>query len=195
MLKTLILCGGKSTRMGQDKGSMQIQGRLWVQQAVRAAQIAKSEVYLSVNSEQIELYKKEIPDANFILDEFKYIEGPLKGIFTAHNKFPQSDWLVLACDMPKLTSRTILALLKAYNGDKTFDFYVFKDSQIQPFPGIFTATALKNVSKALSVEKPESNSVKGLLDKGNVYIVSIPEGKSIEMVNVNEPDDLKRIGL
>lgn len=195
MLKTLILCGGKSTRMGQDKGSMQIQGRTWVQQAIRAAQIAKSEVYLSVNSDQLALYKKEIPDANFILDEYKYIEGPLKGIFSAHSKYPQSDWLVLACDMPKLTSRTILALLKAYNGDKSFDFYVFKDAQIQPFPGIFAASALKSVSEALKIEKPETNSVKGLLDKGNVQIVSVPDGKSTEMVNVNDPEDLKRVGL
>lgn len=195
MLKALILCGGKSTRMGKDKGSLVHNGKTWVQHAMRSAALSKTEVYLSVNHEQLEVYSRLFPTENFILDNFDSIQGPLKGIMSAHKQYPQADWLVLACDMPMISYRTIAALLKNYYSDSQSDFYIYKDKDgfHQPFPGIYSGQALKWVYNFDLIGKLNSHSIKNILEMGTVNYLEVPEGRKDELINFNKEEDLQKL--
>ncbi len=52
----VILCGGKSTRMGSDKGLMQYQSITWAELAINKLAELNVPVVLSVNEQQYQLY-------------------------------------------------------------------------------------------------------------------------------------------
>ncbi len=194
MINILILCGGLSTRMGTDKGTLMAQGKTWVQHAIHSAQIAKSPVFLSVNAAQAEKYSGLFPNNPLIIDDFAFAEGPLKGIMTAHKYYPDTDWLVMACDMPGVSSRTVLSILKAYHTDKRADFYLFETGDgLQPFPGIYTAGILKWIYNYSLIGKLQNNSLKGITEFGKVYRQSLIPGRESDLYNYNRVEDLKKL--
>ena len=108
----LVLAGGKSQRMRQDKGLIDYHGQ--PQRVHIAKQLSKfcSEVYISGRSDQ------EI-DANFpFLPDIKPILGPLGGILSAFHEHSDAAWLVVACDLPLLDKATLQQLLEARNPAK-----------------------------------------------------------------------------
>jgi molybdenum cofactor guanylyltransferase len=110
----LVLTGGKSTRMGIDKGSLRYHtGESQNEFAVNLlkAQLGEN-VFLSLNSNQFPDYSEP-----HIRDKFLGI-GPLGGILSAFQQFPDVAWLVVACDMPFLTENSINQLIGGRNPSK-----------------------------------------------------------------------------
>jgi molybdopterin-guanine dinucleotide biosynthesis protein A len=52
----VVLCGGKSSRMGNDKGLMITQETYWAKEAAVKLKILHSDIYFSVTSIQVEKY-------------------------------------------------------------------------------------------------------------------------------------------
>lgn len=110
----LVLTGGKSTRMGMDKGSLRYHtGENQNEFAVNLLKNQLGEnVFLSLNSSQFPEYS-----APHIRDKFLGI-GPLGGILSAFQQFPDVAWLVVACDMPFLSDVSISQLIDGRNPSK-----------------------------------------------------------------------------
>jgi len=106
----LVLAGGKSTRMGQDKAAMEWQGQRWLDRAVAAIAGAVPEVFVSLRDHS----PVEAGDNLVIRDQFSNL-GPAAGILSAHVQFPDNAWLVVACDMPLLSALIIRQLVAARN--------------------------------------------------------------------------------
>jgi len=51
-----VLCGGKSSRMGSDKGLMITQETYWAKEAAAKLKFLHTEIYFSVTSIQVEKY-------------------------------------------------------------------------------------------------------------------------------------------
>lgn len=102
----LVLAGGKSQRMGQDKGLIDYHGlpqRDWVAQLLAGS---CEEVFFSVRTEQ-----ENLPKGQLISDSFTGL-GPFGAILSAFREHPQAAWLVVACDMPLLDQESIQFLLQ-----------------------------------------------------------------------------------
>ena len=65
----LILCGGKSSRMGTDKGLLKLEAKTWAQTAVDKFAELNIPVKLSVNKEQYAEYSSVFPIADLIIDD------------------------------------------------------------------------------------------------------------------------------
>jgi molybdopterin-guanine dinucleotide biosynthesis protein A len=107
----LVLAGGKSKRMGSDKGLMEWHGK---EQRYYVAELLKKfckEVFISCRADQ----EKEI-DANYktLSDTFLNL-GPYGGILSALRSDRTKAWLVVACDLPLLDERTIKYLVDKRN--------------------------------------------------------------------------------
>ncbi|MDR0476936.1 MAG: molybdenum cofactor guanylyltransferase [Desulfobulbaceae bacterium] len=104
-----LLIGGKSSRMGQPKHLLPLAGgRVWLQ---RAAALLRSRVTGLVLAGA-----GEIPASLAALPHLKDAaggQGPLTGIVAAFRHQPEASWLVLACDMPRVTAAAIDWLLAA----------------------------------------------------------------------------------
>ncbi len=113
-LKGLVLAGGKSQRMGTDKGLISYHGK--PQREYMAEQLAPlcSAVALSCRPGQ-----QEEMDSNFPLlpDTFMGL-GPFGAILSAFREDPNAAWLVVACDLPFLGQDTLEYLLANRNPAK-----------------------------------------------------------------------------
>src|SRR5215212_9639839 len=96
----VILAGGQSTRMGRDKGLLKQNDVTWSEIAASKLALLQIPVFCSVNQWQLEVYSKIFLAGNLIVDdECIFVKGPLLGLLSIHQKFPDEDVLVLACDM------------------------------------------------------------------------------------------------
>lgn len=101
----LVLAGGYSRRMQKDKGSLEyFDGMTQRQRGYQLLQPHCEKVYISCRKEQSR--KMEHP---YLEDRFLNM-GPLGGILTAFSHEPNAAWLVMACDFPFLTEKSILHL-------------------------------------------------------------------------------------
>ena len=104
----LILAGGSSSRMQRDKAALKYQGQTQLDRVFDLARRHVSEVYVSVRAAQVsEPTRAARP---MIVDSFPG-EGPLIGIRSALAAYPNTAWLVLACDLPFLSDAAIAHLL------------------------------------------------------------------------------------
>lgn len=112
-INSLILVGGKSTRMGSDKSSLSYHGKSqkdFLVDLLSEKFTNQSGVYLSTRQEQD-------VDGNTIADTFKDL-GPFGGICSAFQKDPNSAWFVIATDLPFIDKSVIDLLLKNRNSSK-----------------------------------------------------------------------------
>src|SRR5678810_262172 len=95
----VALCGEQSTRMGTDKGPLMQNDFTWVDIAVSKLSSLQIPVVVSVNKNQADIYAKRISVSQLIVDHGNIsVKGPLLGILSAHQQFPNEDLMVLACD-------------------------------------------------------------------------------------------------
>jgi len=129
----LVLAGGRSSRMGRDKASLiHPDGRALGRRAYDLlGQAGCSEVYLSLRADQ------EIPDGfedaspNILRDPQGESSGPMSGIYAAMDARPDADWLIVACDLPRLDEETLLHLL---DSRKEGDLFLAYRSEFDQLP-------------------------------------------------------------
>jgi molybdopterin-guanine dinucleotide biosynthesis protein A len=149
----LVLCGGESRRMGQDKGLMLKDGVPWaLHVGEKMARLGIPVVY-SVNSGQRVAYSTILSEDQMIFDATG-LAGPLNGLFTAHRRYPDRDIVLLACDMLDMDIATLEAVAGAYAADRAedllterrYEFYAYEEGAwLQPFGAIYTAAGLGRV--------------------------------------------------
>ncbi len=152
-LQGLILAGGESKRAGSDKGLKIVDKKTWTKLVYDKLKDFKIKTFVSINALQKENQQKTFQNKLLIIDNLT-ISGPLRGILSAHLKFPDKDWLVLACDMIEMKSEIIYSLIESYKNESSHDFYVYKNENFyQPFCGIYTSVGLsKLMAKHLNNE-------------------------------------------
>ena len=137
-----ILCGGKSSRMGQEKGLVIWKGKCFIEWILEAVIPISGDIYLvSKNDSFLEFNLPLIPD----LVEDK---GPVGGIYSAlhHSK---SEWnLILSCDIPKIKSELLLDLIQASNSVKS-SVIMLTDGQFDyPLIGLYHKSLMGEFKKA-----------------------------------------------
>jgi molybdopterin-guanine dinucleotide biosynthesis protein A len=108
-VKGLVLIGGKSTRMGQDKASLDYFGKPQKESAKELLENHHLATFYSVQNASEK--KDEISDKFYNL-------GPFGGICSAFQKDPNAAWFVLATDVPFVNEEIIQLLLKYRNPSK-----------------------------------------------------------------------------
>jgi molybdopterin-guanine dinucleotide biosynthesis protein A len=108
-VKGLVLVGGKSTRMGQDKSELNYFGKPQKKVAKELLENNNLKTFYSV--------QKSSDNEDEIQDKFLNL-GPFGGICSAFQKDPNAAWFVLATDIPFVTEDIIQLVLKHRNSSK-----------------------------------------------------------------------------
>lgn len=99
----LILCGGKSTRMGTDKGLMKLnQNQNWAQSMYHKCKSVGLDTLISINLSQVDTYAQYFNIEDYVIDNFQDI-GPFNALLSFYEKHPSADVLVVSCDMIDLS--------------------------------------------------------------------------------------------
>jgi molybdenum cofactor guanylyltransferase len=110
-ISALILSGGQSSRMGEEKRLINYHGKTQEQYLFDLLSNYFSEVYVSINQNQT-------TDFPYIQDLDLAVKSPMVGIVSAFNHNLNVAWLVVACDMPFVDEKTIEFLLNHRNPEK-----------------------------------------------------------------------------
>ncbi len=182
----VVFCGGKSTRMGSDKGLLTVNEKTWSQSAFDKLASCAVPVCVSINNSQKEDYLMFFEDEQLILDSFPF-EGPLCGLLSVHNAFPFQDLLILACDMvdmqPGLIQK-LISQLRKHEGEH--DFFVFEnEGTLEPLFGIYTREGLQKIADLYNLGQLEKWSMKYVLEISNTHISYLTASETEQMKNYN----------
>jgi molybdopterin-guanine dinucleotide biosynthesis protein A len=132
-IKGLVLVGGKSTRMGQDKSNLDYFGKPQKEFAKELLENSALETYYSVQNTS--------ENNQEISDKFLNL-GPFGGICSAFQKDPNSAWFVLATDVPFVNDEIIQLLLQKRNPSKVATAIKGKDKEfVEPLITIYEPKA------------------------------------------------------
>ena len=190
-MKGIVLCGGQSTRMGKDKGLLLKDQQAWAELAYDKLKSLVIDVFVSANNEQSAAYSKLF--SRLLIDEASLtVKGPLLGLLTAHNKFPDQDLLVMACDMLDVNLKLLDELIKTHHTDPHEACVFLVDGKPQPLCGIYSAKGLHkifNLYQQGDLQRFSMMNVLNLLDTN--YIPAAPD-QWIYFNNYNSQDDLQQ---
>ena len=134
----VVLIGGKSSRMGQDKSILFLGDRPLYKIAAEKIAPFSDKIYLSANHDQTTRGAYEYP---LIQDTFK-AEGPVGGIVSCH-RFIKNTLLIISCDLPLITDDEITTLIHKHNDKKGCTmFYNVFSGYYEPMLSIWDVTIL-----------------------------------------------------
>lgn len=175
----LVLTGGKSTRMKQDKAKLEYHGKPQFQHTYDLLSTCCEKVFISSRAEQ----KEDFPLPQ-IHDTFLDL-GPMGGILSALKAYPKTAFLVLACDLPYITQETLKKLLTNRNTFKIATSYQSpSDSFPEPLCAIYEPKSKTRLLQFLALDyscprKVLINSDTKLIHPDHVH----------EMNNINHPEE------
>ena len=179
----LVLSGGMSKRMGQDKALIEIDGNTQLNKTYTLLQNHLPEVFVSSRADQSA--DNERKKYNQIYDLYNNI-GPLAGIVSAMHEHPEVDWLVVACDLMNLDDKTIDYLIENYHPNDNIIAYKSEYNGLpEPLCAIYSASA-----KSLLDESMNRKIIcpRKILINSNAKLLTQPNPSALE--NFNTPEDL-----
>jgi len=180
ILNGLVLAGGHSTRMGTDKALLAYNGKPQREFLFDLLKQFCDRVYTSCRKDQ------NIPEMlNPIPDRFEMV-GPMNGILTAFTHHPDSNWLIIAVDMPYINRDTLQLLISSHDENKTATCFYNPETQ-QPEP-LLTLWGPEAQPLLLTFTEKGNISPREFLKTHDVNLIQPPDEKTL--LNFNSPNDL-----
>lgn len=179
-----ILAGGKSSRMGTDKGLLLFNGKPLVQIIIEQLSPVVNEVIIVSNNHEYEQFGLKV-----IGDLIKDI-GPAGGIHAALNHTDCEQIFIVSCDMPFITSHAVKYVIQhATNSQIALPLY---QGRIQPLFGVYSRQCLpkwKQLIEQGMIKLQEMvmhfDLVKIDIEKNELFV-------DLLFTNINDKNDLNK---
>jgi molybdopterin-guanine dinucleotide biosynthesis protein A len=180
-LRGLVLAGGQSRRMRADKALLDYHGKpqlQWVAELVAPHCIS---VHVSVRATQSnEPVRAGLP----IIVDAREDAGPIAGILAAQARDPDAAWLVVACDLPFLDSRTLELLIGQRAPARVATAYrSAHDGLPEPLCAIWEPASRTLVAAAVESGK---YCPRALLAESDTALIELPHRGALDNVNTRE---------
>ena len=183
-LMGLVLSGGKSTRMGKDKGLLQYHHKPQREYIYDLATHYADDVFYSVRADQ------EIGDGERAILDSENVNGPFNGLLSAHRKYPEASWLVLACDLPLLDKNTLKTLVRERDPNMDATALATSASGLpEPLAAIWEPSALRKALEYLAVST--STCPRKFLLQPQTRIKLVTPDTDDVLLNANSPEDME----
>ena len=157
-LGAILLCGGRSRRMGRDKGLIEWEGEPLVVRAARLLRGFSTEVLVVTGTA---VRYRELLDLPVLPDAIPNL-GPLGGIYTGLLHARHEYNLVLACDMPLVRPKLLELLISEVSPE--FAVIVPRVREFfEPLLAIYTKRCLPAIERLLAAGKRKPTDLYGLV--------------------------------
>jgi molybdopterin-guanine dinucleotide biosynthesis protein A len=184
----LILCGGKSSRMGRPKAFLPYAGTTFIEHQIELARQTFEDFFLVTND----------PDAfsHFgvtIVEDVISGQGPLGGILSGLLACRTPQVFVVACDMPLVDGELIR---KIHSESVDCDACLLAhDHRVEPLFGIYARSCIKPIESFIASGRLK---MQDLLCEISLKTVNVPEREGRDdrlptYFNVNSPQDYSRL--
>lgn len=187
----VVLCGGISSRMGSDKGLLEIDEKKWVENSAFLLSSLDIPVFISVNQKQVDSYSRFFTKQSLLIDNaILHLKGPLLGIMSVHLKIPGEDLFVLACDMIRMKEAVLDRMFREYTaGDADAYVYAIQNNR-EPLCAIYTSSALEKINELVYTHQLKNFSMRNVLDKLRTEYLAVEPHLTSCFKNVNSPEEL-----
>lgn len=170
----IVLSGGKSSRMGQEKGLMDFGNIKMIENQLKILEPFCNEILISANSSEYEKFGYRV-----VKDEHIDI-GPLGGLFSAIKASKNDLCIVLSCDIPFINTNIIEELLNHTNSD--YSAIVAKyNGRVNPLIAIYDKREV--LGKIFIKIQEENYKLMNLLERMKVQIVDFTDREDISEIN------------
>ena len=183
----VVLAGGRSSRMGENKSLLRLNGKTMIEYAIEAVRPLCREVVISSD---FEVY--DFTGCRVWPDEISN-QAPIVGIYSCLKRSETEVNIILTCDMPLISVQT-LGYLLACSGESDIAVPVHENGMIEPLCGIYK----KSAAGILKMCIDEGNySMNGCISRANHRLVNIEERLPFFsrklFSNINTPADFEEI--
>lgn len=181
----LVLAGGESRRMGQDKALLKHGGNSQLSHVATILATMTERVFVSTRAEQ--QHEPERSRFELIVDRYDNM-GPVAGILSAMEDFADADWLVVACDLPNIDTSTLQFLVS--NRGRNNPFTAFRssyDELPEPLCALYSAGSRGIIKRYIAegLVCPRK-----MLIRSDTHLLDQPRPSALD--NINTPDDLEK---
>lgn len=184
----VIQAGGQSSRMGVDKGLVELCGRTMIENIIERLEIFADEMLITSNQPR----KYERFGVKVFSDIYKDY-GALAGLHTALTYASHEIVFVIACDLP-FVNRKLFKFMKNIFDAKTVDVVIPRTNNgYEPFYAFYRkSTCLPLVTDAIESEKKRLISWH---ENAIIHPVYEPELREFDpslssFININTPEEL-----
>jgi len=200
MKSFIVLCGGKSKRMGQDKGSLNIDGKPMIIHVIENLAVISDEIVLVLRDEnQVDDYKKLLKQLTLnnktklkICTDLLKDQGPLAGILIGLKHVESDRAMVIPCDSP-FVSELFVNKMFLYSKETNFDAIVPKwsNGRLEPLHSIYKKDLETVIEKLL---EEHTRDVKSFIRKLKVKYIDAEslDGTGRSFFNINSAEDISK---
>lgn len=183
-VEAFVLAGGKSSRMGQDKGLIPLNGKPMISYVLETLKRLDLPTKIIANNAMYEQFgvtvcKDVVPE-----------KGPMGGLLTAFNNTQADVILLIGCDMPLLVPEAISCLLSELH--KEYIVAIEMAEKINPLFALYP-TILKEQIRA-SITKNHLKMTDFILKQQHIFISTNHQEIALCFKNINTPQDLEEAG-
>lgn len=179
-----ILAGGKSSRMGTDKGLIDLNGKQMIRHVIDCLSPIFNDIIIISNNPLYTQFGSPVFE-----DRIKNI-GPLGGILTALQLSDTSWNFIIACDLPFMNASVIKLLIqKEFNCQAIVPVL---NNQIEPLCAFYHKSCIPILESQIAAS---NYKVHDSLDKMQVHKISVPEFGISEINpfnNINSIADIQK---
>jgi molybdopterin-guanine dinucleotide biosynthesis protein A len=175
----IILAGGQSSRMGEDKGLMLLEGKPMILHIIETVSEIASEIIIIANHLDYEQFG--LP----VYADLVKVKGPLAGIVTGLSVSKTDQNWIIACDTPYVTADLLLDLKKELEGyDGVIASY---QDRLHPLIAAYHKSALPILKSELEKDNLKLMRANAAL---NINIFNANRYDPINFKNLNSKQDL-----
>ena len=190
----IVLAGGKSSRMGQDKALLKVRAETLLEVVYRSVKplVSQSVLMLSQTLEIPGIIEK-LPGQITVGRDSQIEQGPLQGIADAMNLLPATGHLVyvVSCDLPYLTTQWLAGLRETLLASANAEIVCSAlDGYQNPLIAVYRYGIISKAKKLIAENK---RSCLALLDD-QIVISKVPTAEETSVIaNINTPHEYQQV--
>lgn len=184
-IQAFILAGGKSSRMGSEKGLVALNGKPFVSHIIHTLLKITPAISILANNPLYEQFN--YPVYEDIVKE----KGPLGGIYSGLMNTSSEINLFVSCDIPLINEELIRFMVQRYVSNKVM--VVSHNGINEPLCGIYPASCISSIKNLLDMNELSVHKALQVLQADFLDISNETFYHKHLMYNINSPTELKKI--
>jgi molybdenum cofactor guanylyltransferase len=176
----ILMAGGKSSRMGRDKGLMFFRGRPMARHVLDPMAMVCQRILVSANDPAYGMFGFEL-----VKDEIAEF-GPVGGLMSALRQSDSEMNLVLSCDIPLISHTLLVDLLRT--PFEANALVVRNNADIHPLIGVYRRGALAELERAV---REGEHKLKVALERMGFETFEVADADAGQLMNMNTPQDIE----
>ena len=179
----IILAGGKSSRMGTDKGFLLLNNKPFVQYSIDALKPLVSEIIIVSDNPEYDVFGLKR------VNDITKNAGPVAGIYAGLSASSTEYNIVLSCDIPLISTEVLQKLINAIDADSEI-ILAESNGKSMPLIAIYKKSIAETFNTFLEQDERRLRVVVNACKSKNIILEN---ELAFTTMNVNTPNELKTI--